>query len=142
MNEHIQIFPPLLQLFESEKNPSSRDLGIICENFVCSFLQERKETILYRNFRTRYGEIDIISQNAKLISFVEVRSKTSTAFGDPVETVSFEKQRKIIQTAQAFLSYYGVPDNLAIRFDIASIRIIKPESLGLTYFENAFNSNE
>ncbi len=142
MNEHIQIFSPLRQLFESEKNPSTRELGIVCENFVCFVLQEKKETILYRNFRTRYGEIDIISQSAKLISFVEVRSKTSLAFGNPAETVSLEKQKKIIQTAQAFLSYYGVPDHLAIRFDIASIRIIKPESLGLTYFENAFHAHE
>lgn len=76
--------------------------------------------ILARNFKTGAGEIDIIAEDRGVISFIEVKTRSSTRFGTGFEAVSWVKQRKIAKTALIFLKENKFLDKKA-RFDVVSI---------------------
>jgi len=71
---------------------SKQRLGQIGENLVAYALGQRGFEIVGRNVRTRYGEIDIIASNQRATLFVEVKTRTSRAFGYPEEAVNYKKQ--------------------------------------------------
>lgn len=73
------------------------------------------------NFRTKYGEIDIIARDRDVLVFVEVRAKKHAFFGHPLETINSRKQSKIIRMATYYLSVRAVPASTACRFDVVGI---------------------
>jgi len=73
------------------------------ENLAAAYLAQKGYRIIQKNFRTRFGEIDLIaSQNQKLI-FVEVKLKVGTQLGTPEEMISRHKINQVRQTAIRFL---------------------------------------
>ena len=78
------------------------------------------ETIITRNYRTRYGEIDIISKCNSTLVFTECKYRSSSKFGDPLEAVNLHKQQKICHTAMNFCVKYGYV-NYPCRFDVIAI---------------------
>ena len=66
-------------------------------------LTQRGYPIVERNYRTRFGEIDIIVLEGDVLVFVEVRARTGTAFGIADDTVTRPKLRRIMSTALAFI---------------------------------------
>lgn len=60
-------------------------------------------------------------KTCNVLAFVEVKTRTSTAFGAPGEAVTREKQRLIARGALAWLELLGNPDDIAFRFDIVEI---------------------
>ena len=76
--------------------------------------------ILARNFRTAFGEIDIVVLDGETIEFVEVRSRTSGGLVSPLESVDAAKQRRLTLTAEAFLQRRGLADR-PVRFTLASV---------------------
>lgn len=78
--------------------------GNQAEQFVCQHLCDNGFTIIARNYRKRYGEIDIIAQKNDLLIFVEVKRRDTNQI-DPSETIIPSKQRKIIAVAKEFFSY-------------------------------------
>ena len=80
--------------------------------------------VLYRNFRAPHGgEVDIVcrDKSCNVLAFVEVKTRTSVAFGAPGEAVTREKQRLIARGALAWLELLGNPDDITYRFDIMEI---------------------
>lgn len=67
------------------------------------FLQTHGYNILARNARTPYGELDLVAQSGEEIVFVEVKTRTSMAFGLPEEAVTPQKRAHILDAAQYFL---------------------------------------
>jgi putative endonuclease len=67
-------------------------------------------------------ELDLIVRRGRMLAFVEVKSKTGTAFGDPLEMVTPEKQRRIRQAAQAWLLQNREHAGCRIRFDVVAER--------------------
>lgn len=95
-------------------------LGGQGEEIAAVYLQNRGYKILQRNFRSRYGEIDIICVHGQAIVFVEVKTRTSSQFGSPEESVTRTKQQHIHQAAFSFLE--GYPHHFKeIRFDVIGI---------------------
>ena len=95
-------------------------LGQKSEDLAARLLKSEGAKILARNYQNRYGEIDLIALEGGQIVFVEVRSRSSTRSGHPVETVNQSKQRKICRAAQAFLR--TVPDQqVSPRFDVITV---------------------
>lgn len=90
------------------------------EEQAAEYLRSKGYRILYRNYRTRTGEIDIIAESEGVIVFVEVRSKRSTRFGRGAESVDFRKQNRVRQAALFFLSQKGLLDR-RIRFDVIDV---------------------
>ncbi|RZU35364.1 putative endonuclease [Fluviicoccus keumensis] len=95
--------------------------GQAAEDAACDFLAREGYHPLYRNFRSRRGEIDIIAIRGDLLVFVEVRYRASDSFGGALASVSRSKQQKIIATARYFLHHRPRFSDRAVRFDVIAI---------------------
>lgn len=90
------------------------------EQAARKFLRRRGYRIITTNYACRAGEIDIIARHGQTLVFVEVRSRSSTAYGTPAETVDAAKQRRIRRAAEQYLHSIGQP-NTFCRFDVVSV---------------------
>ncbi|MGI9553552.1 MAG: YraN family protein [Thermodesulfobacteriota bacterium] len=90
------------------------------EKIACRFLKQKRFMILEKNYRSRYGEIDIIALDSGAICFIEVKSRKSTYFGLPEEFVDKRKQKKLLKTSLVYLSDKANAD-IDKRFDIISV---------------------
>ncbi len=107
------------------------------EDIAAVYLRKKGYRIVERNYRCRYGEIDIIAMDAGDIVFVEVKSRKSESFGSPEEAVSIVKQKKISNVALNYLQEKGITDHNA-RFDIVAVRLI-PEGNRTNIIRDAFD---
>lgn len=110
--------------------------GKIGEDASAKHLKKIGYNILARNYRKRYGEIDIIAQKGNKIIFAEVKTRTRTDFGEPSEAVTISKQQKIIKTAESFIMENGLDGEFA--FDIFEVLISGLRVVSLNHIENAF----
>lgn len=114
------------------------DIGKYGEDIACEYLNRKNYKIIHRNFSNKQGEIDIISLYEDMIVFTEVKSRYNYNFGYPIESVTYNKRRTIINVAK----YYIHINNLYkynIRFDICEVFLNKTdEKYEINYIENAF----
>ena len=118
--------------------PSKRkEAGAIGEKLAADFLKRRGYRILRRNYRCRGGEIDIIAQHKECLVFVEVRTKRSSGFGTPEESVSFIKREKLVSLADTYLqSCNNLPPNW--RIDVIAVELTSDNRVSrLEHIENA-----
>lgn len=114
------------------------ETGLLGEHLAGRHLQEQGRRILYRNYRGPLrGEVDIVARHGEVLTFVEVKTRTSTEFGRPADAVTPEKQRLIQRGALDWLRLLGNP-RVAIRFDIVEVWLIDGEVPRLNILENAF----
>ncbi|WP_066966425.1 YraN family protein [Microbulbifer sp. Q7] len=93
--------------------------------------------IVERNFRGRFGEIDLIARNGNTLVFVEVRYRRSRSFGGAGVSVDFRKQRKLLATANGYLQYRKL--DCPCRFDVITIEQDSGgASLHIDWIINAF----
>jgi putative endonuclease len=105
------------------------------EEMAAHYLQERGYTILERNLRTAHGELDIVACKDNTIIFVEVKVRSSTAFGFPEEAVSPRKQAHLISAAEAYLARH--PESPETwQFDIIAITRQAGVPPKIEHFEN------
>ena len=79
-------------------------------------------TVIARNWRRPQGELDLIALTADSICvFCEVRSRTGEASGDPLETVTLQKQAQVIRTARLYLSETEPMTVSGYRFDVVAV---------------------
>ncbi|MFW6238444.1 MAG: YraN family protein [Halanaerobiales bacterium] len=117
-------------------NYSNKELGDWGENRACTYLKDTGYNLVERNFRTRWGEIDIIARREDLIAFIEVKTRKSKKYGTPVEAVNRKKQHKIKSLARSFLQQNDITC-CQVRFDIISIKISGCKAR-LRHLKNAF----
>lgn len=82
--------------------------------------QEKGYHIRCCNYRNRLGEIDIIADDGDTIVFIEVKTRTTAAYGRPCEAVERRKRRKLTQVASAYLSQFGLWEK-PCRFDVIEV---------------------
>ena len=120
-----------------------RDKGKIAELMVAGYLRSKGCIIAKMNYHSRYGEIDIIAETRKTVMFVEVKLRSENSLFSPKEAVDANKQRKIILTAEDFLSKSNIPE-LQPRFDVAEVYLTKnpdgSEKYKINYIKNAFET--
>lgn len=102
---------------------ASKRLGNKGEDIACKFLERRGYCICCRNFRCRYGEIDIIAFKEQEISFVEVKTRRNLNFGLPRLAVTAAKQQKIRSAALFYLQQERKYEK-SISFDVIEILVI------------------
>jgi putative endonuclease len=97
-------------------------LGELGERWAREYLERHGYRIRETNFRCREGEIDIVAQHGDSLVFVEVRTKTGSAFGTPEESVTTAKQEKLASVAMSYLQTHdGLPSEW--RIDVVAIEV-------------------
>ena len=116
--------------------------GRLGEEATARLLEQRGWRILARNFRRRFGEIDIVARQGETLVFVEVKTRSSARFGAPAEAVDARKRRRLSKTALDYMMRTHLT-GVSARFDVASVlldgqgRVARIELL-----ENAFDFTE
>ncbi|HEY5739575.1 MAG TPA: YraN family protein, partial [Gammaproteobacteria bacterium] len=104
------------------RHPTTRKrLGRRAEQRALAYLQRRGLRLVTRNYRCRFGEIDLIMRDNDCIVFVEVRFRTSISFAPPALTVDTFKQSRIEKTAQSYLARHPRHADHPARFDVIAI---------------------
>ncbi len=94
-----------------------KELGATGEKLARDFLKKRGYKILATNYRCREGEIDIVARKKDCLVFVEVRTKSSSIFGSPEESVTLAKKEKLVSSALNYLSEHkDLPESWRIDF--------------------------
>ena len=103
---------------------------------ACLELERLGYQILTRRFRSRFGEIDIIAKDGAFVAFVEVKTKTDSRFGDPVEMVDAQKQRRLVSMAEEYVADQSL-HNTPCRFDVVAVDAsIQPPTIAV--YKDAF----
>lgn len=116
---------------------SAHALGKSGERAALRYLKNKKYKILAQNFRLFRGEIDIIAFDKNTLVFVEVKTRKSTDFGLPEESVTPSKQKQIKKIAQGFLLRNNLQD-AECRFDVISIHLDQDQGYRIRHIQNAF----
>lgn len=101
--------------------------GLLGERVAARWFRARGWTILAERFRVGHRDIDLIitrrdpTTGGRLVAFVEVRTRRSPLWGDPIETIKSEKQRQVTHAAKLWISSNSRPRDV-YRFDVIGIR--------------------
>lgn len=96
-----------------------KSLGKAGELAAARVLESNGYRVLETNFRTRFGEIDIVAEEAGCLCFVEVRLKTGKMYGTAQESVTRSKMRHLVRAASIYLARIGGQDR-ECRFDVVA----------------------
>lgn len=109
--------------------------GKEAENLAADFLKQQGYEIVERNYRYQRSEIDLIVRKENWLVFVEVKMRSSDAFGYPEEFVDYRKAKNIVFGAEQYTFEHNYEGN--VRYDVVaiSLRNGKPE---IRHFEDAF----
>ncbi|MXW29732.1 MAG: YraN family protein [Chloroflexi bacterium] len=121
--------------------PSPRSkLGAQGERIAGAHLESLGLVIETRNFRTRFGEIDIVARDGVATVFVEVRTKRSTAYGTPEESLTPRKQARLVRTAQQYLAEHGRAGS-SWRVDLVAITLQPDGPAHIVHVESAVEAS-
>jgi putative endonuclease len=99
-----------------------KEVGALGEKLAAASLKKKGYRIIETNYRCRFGEIDIVARKKDTLIFVEVRTKSSDAFGAPEESVTHLKQNHLIATAEHYISTHReLPESR--RFDFVAVEL-------------------
>ena len=115
----------------------SNELGAWGEERAAEYLLRKGFTLIARNYRSRYGEIDLIVEDRTYLVFVEVKLRGEGAVGLPRDFVDERKRRRLRTAAELYLAQYGI--EAPARFDVAEVytdEAGKPRRM--EYLEDAF----
>lgn len=115
--------------------------GANAEAIAAAFLEKQGLRVIERNWRCRFGEIDLILRDRDMIVMVEVRLRTHNAFGGAAASIDRRKQAKLAATARLYLAGLagraGQPDR-PCRFDV--ILMADAEGRDIEWIRNAFDT--
>lgn len=112
-------------------NLHNRKLGKEGEKIARSYLKKSGWKILEKNYKTPFGEIDIIAKKDDIVAFIEVKTRLSDIFGLPSEAVTAQRKLRYIRGANYYFA--GKIIDCTVRFDI--IEVFRKQ---LNHIENAF----
>lgn len=112
----------------------TQKLGDAGEELAAQFLLKKGYRILARNLKSRYGEIDILAEDGTTLVLVEVKTKSSLAYGQPYEMVGKQKQHKLILLAEDLAERHNMVD---YRIDVVSIYLPADQNPTIEHFISA-----
>jgi putative endonuclease len=125
----------------TEPENAAHALGRRGEKLAARYLRQRGYKVLYRNFRApRGGEVDLVCRHGNELVFVEVKTRSGTEFGRPLEAVGSEKQRLIARGAIAWLRMLD-DRSIVYRFDVVEV-VVGEVEIEITLVQDAFTLPE
>jgi putative endonuclease len=101
---------------------SKRSAGAWGEELALRYLTEKGYELVERNYRTRFGELDLILRHGNTIVFAEVKLRRGTGFGSPLDAITTRKQATIRSLAERYLAKHEM-DFDTVRFDVVGILV-------------------
>ncbi|WP_297129012.1 YraN family protein [uncultured Eubacterium sp.] len=111
--------------------------GRIAEMKAANYLRGKGYYLIEHSYKSRFGEIDLIFEYKNFIVFVEVKARSENSIAQPREFVDEVKQRKIISTANLYMSQYKI--KLQPRFDVIEVFLENNRIKSIKHLENAFS---
>jgi len=111
--------------------------GIAGERVAERWLRGRGWRVLERRYRTGHRDIDLIAERDGLVAFVEVKARTGTTFGDPIEAVNWKKRGELVRSASTWIDRHGRPGE-HYRFDVIGV-LVTGSRVRVRHVENAFS---
>jgi putative endonuclease len=99
---------------------TKRDVGIEGEDLAAKALKKKGYKIIEKNYRSRFGEIDIVAEEGGYLVFVEVKRRNSMVFGGSLQAVDARKKRHMVNCAAYYLKKHKCMDR-KVRFDVVGI---------------------
>jgi putative endonuclease len=117
--------------------PPRAALGAYGERVAVRLLTDAGLQVLDRNWRCRSGELDIVARDGSALVFCEVKTRTGSGFGHPVEAVTAVKRQRLRSLARAWLDAHDhhAPD---LRFDVVGVLVPAVGPARVTHLRNAF----
>jgi putative endonuclease len=112
-------------------------LGELGERIAARWLRHQGWEIVAHRFRNGRRDLDLIAERRGTVVFVEVKARRGEIFGDPVEAVTWRKQRELTRSAHVWIDRHGNPGQ-DYRFDVVGV-LIGPERVRIRHVENAFS---
>jgi putative endonuclease len=114
-------------------------LGKFGESLAVEYLLDRGYSILKQNWRSPYGELDIVAMKDNRIIFMEVKTRTSLRFGWPEEAITSQKQEHLWNCGEAFLDAFPEYTVLPWQIDVLAILIESQvdRKYQIKHYENA-----
>lgn len=111
-------------------------IAVLGEDIAVDYLKKKGYKIIERNFRKKYEEIDIIALFGSTLVFIEVKTRTSSSFGTPFESIAPWKLRHLIQLAEFYkMTHSNLPDNM--RIDAIGVIVTRDNKLeNIEHLEN------
>ena len=97
-----------------------KNIGGLGEKVSAEYLEKNNYKVIYRNFNSRFGEIDLIAKDKDELVFIEVKTRRSLKYGMPSEAINNQKLKHIKETAKYYL-YKTKQEDLNIRFDAIEV---------------------
>lgn len=126
-----------VELANSKKNSHNKTLGMRGEDAATKYLEAKGYIILDRNWKCKMGEIDIVAKFEDVLVFVEVKTRSNLEVGLPEDAVGPKKRRKYESLAAMYLQDHEYVD-MAVRFDVVGLLVIKKDRALLRHHINAF----
>jgi putative endonuclease len=99
----------------------TKAIGMIAEAAAKDYLLTNHLVFIGKNYHCRQGEIDLIMKEDKQLVFVEVRYRKNKQYGTGIESITKEKQRRIITAARHYLHAHKLTETVSCRFDIVGV---------------------
>lgn len=119
------------------ESSNKKQVGNNGEQRAAKFLEQAGYEVLERNYRSRYGEVDIIVCRKETVVFVEVKTWPRGEFFSLAQAVDERKQKRIIKTAKCFLAEHRQYNEYYVRFDLIALDM--PGYDEIYHIENAFS---
>jgi putative endonuclease len=108
-------------------------IGKEAEDRALNYLEQKGLRLIQRNYRSRFGEIDLIMRDGKTVVFIEVRYRRNRTFGGASHSITTQKQQRLLTTAEQFLQQHA-PRHPA-RMDVLAL-----EGDDIEWIKNAFGA--
>ena len=118
----------------------SRALGIQAEEIAAAYLVAQGAELLLKNYRRRLGELDLVALHRGTLLIVEVRTRSSDAYGGAAASVDGLKRRRIVRAAQQLLQQRRDLARLPVRFDVTVVSQIATAKPAVEWIRGAFET--
>tara|TARA_R100001039_G_C1843480_1_gene104074 strand:+ start:1669 stop:2040 length:372 start_codon:yes stop_codon:yes gene_type:complete len=116
---------------------TARARGAAIEQLAAQWLRQQGLTLVTQNHYVKGGELDLVMRDGDILVFIEVKHRTTTRYGHPLETVTYQKQQRLVRAARLYIARGGLLS--PCRFDILAITG-KPPNLEFNWVKAAFDA--
>src|SRR5689334_14896280 len=116
---------------------AKQQFGELGEQIAERWLTRHGWRVMQRRYRSGHRDIDLVVEREGTVAFVEVKARSGSEFGDPVEAVNWNKQRQLIRSASTWIERHGRPSE-SYRFDVVGV-LVEGDRVRVRHIANAFS---